>query len=485
MTERPPREALSRGRERLVLAATVLGSSMAFIDGSVVNVALPALQAGLDAGAAGAQWTVNAYLLTLGAFVLPGGSAGDRWGRRRVFVLGVLLFAAASAACTLAPTVEVLVAARAVQGLGAALMTPASLAILESSVAADRRARAISAWAGLGALTTAAGPVLGGWLVDTVGWRAIFALNLPLAAAAVALALRAVPESRDADAGRPDWPGAALAAGGLAALAWGLTRAGETTVRDPAALASAAAGLLLLALFVWRQASTAHPMMPLDLFRSRAFSGVNLLTLLLYFAMGGAFFFLPFDLIRVRGFSAAEAGAALVPFAVIMGLGSGFVGRWADRLGPRPFLVAGPLLAGAGLALLAWPGADAGYLTGVLPGVAVLAVGMTFAVGPLTATVMAAVEERRAGLASGVNNAVARVAGLLAVAGLGVVAAAAFGDEGGLSVAMAGSGSAPAAAAERLHGAFRLVAAVCAALAASGALVSWLTVAPGPPQREA
>lgn len=464
---------LSAGDKRGVLAATVLASSMAFIDGSVVNVALPAIQEGLGAGAAAAQWTVNAYLLTLGALVLIGGAAGDLYGRRRVFVLGILAFTAASAICAAAPTAEVLIVGRGLQGVGAALMTPASLAILGASFPEDERSRAVSAWAGFGALTTAVGPVLGGWLVDTVSWRAIFLLNLPLAAGALLLTWRFVPESRDEDARGLDWLGAALAASGLAALTWALTRAAEAGLGDGAVLGVGGLGVALLGVFVATQARLKAPMMPLSLFRSRTFSGVNLLTLLLYFALSGALFFLPFDLIRVRGFSATGAGAALVPFALVMGLGSAFVGRFADRFGARGVLTAGPMIAGAGLALLALPGMDGGYWTAVLPGVLVFSVGMTLAVGPLTSAVMGAVEQSHAGLASGVNNAVARVASLLAVAALGVVAAAAFGDAEGLSAAMGGTGRAPGLAAEQLHRAVDVILYVCAALAAAGGVVGF------------
>ena len=464
--------------KRGVLAATVLGSAMAFIDGSVVGVALPSIQDGLNAGAAASQWTVNAYLLTLGALVLLGGAAGDRYGRRRVFVIGVLAFTAASVLCGVAPTAGFLIGGRALQGVGAALMTPASLAILGASFPEGERARAVSLWAGFGALTMAAGPVIGGWLVDAVSWRAIFFLNLPIAAAALWLTARFVPESRDEEAGPLDCIGATLAAAGLATLTWGLTRAGEAGFGDIGVLAALAAGGALLVGFVIAEGRLDHPMMPLELFGSRAFSAVNGLTLLLYFALGGALFFLPFDLIRARGFSATAAGAALVPFAVVMGLGSELVGRLADRIGPRWVLTTGPVVAGAGLALIAAMPVDAGYWLGVLPGVLVMALGMTLAVGPLTATVMAAVEDRHAGLASGVNNAVARVAGLLAVAMLGVVAAALFGDAAGLSEAMSGAGRAPVEAAMQLHAAVDGVLYVCAALAALGGVAGWLSGGP-------
>ena len=487
----PPSEPLSAARKRLVLAATVLGSSLAFVDGSVVGVALPAMQRDLGMGAAGAQWIVNAYLLMLGALVLIGGSAADRFGRRRVFVLGVLVFTAASVGCALAPGEAALIAARALQGVGAALLTPASLALLGSSFPETERARAFGAWAGFGALTSALGPVLGGWLTDTVGWRAIFWINVPLAAVALLLALRYVPESRDDRAGRLDWRGALLAASGLGALTWGLTAGPDRGFADPVVLASLAAGGLLLAGFLLAEARGAEPMMPLSLYRSRAFSGANLLTLLLYFALGGVLFFLPYQLIRVHGWSAAEAGAALVPFALVMGLFSGLAGRLADRTGPRLPLTLGPVLAGAGLFALSLPPPGAAYATGVLPAMLLMATGMTLAVGPLTATVMGAVDARHAGLASGVNNAVARVAGLLAVAGLGVVLSVAFsgsldGADGdaraALAEAMGGEGAAGALAAP-LHDAFRAVSAVAGACAVLGGLAAFLTIPAGRAQR--
>jgi EmrB/QacA subfamily drug resistance transporter len=422
----PCSEPPSRSCQRWILATTVLGSSMGFIDGSVVNVALPALQRELGAGAAAAQWIVNGYLLTLGALVLVGGAAADRFGRRLVFLLGVAGFAIASLACAWAPGPALLIVARLAQGAAAALLTPASLAILGATFPEAQRGRAVGIWAGAGALMAAAGPVLGGWLVDAVSWRAIFLLNLPIAIAATALAWRYVPETRQAGARGLDWRGALLAALGLGLATFGLTEAGTIGMTRPLAWLPLATGLVLLAVFLLTEARTEAPMVPLALFRSRRFVGANLLTLLLYMALGGALFFLPFALIRIQGWSAAAAGAALLPFSIIMGTLSGAAGLLADRIGARLPLTAGPLIAAAGLALFARAGSPTSYWTGVLPAVLVLAAGMTLSVAPLTSTVMAAAGTGQTGIASGVNNAVARVAGLLAVAVLSLVFSAAF-----------------------------------------------------------
>ena len=416
-----PEPGQANPRKRLALAATVLGSSMAFIDGSVVNVALPAMRAALKADAAQVQWIVNAYLLLLGALVLIGGSAGDRYGRRRVFIVGVVLFGLASLGCALAPDAGWLIAARALQGIAAAMLVPASLAILGSTFSDDERGGAIGTWAGLGAVTAAIGPVLGGWLVDHVSWRAIFLINLPLAAATVWLALAAVRESRDPDVDRLDWLGAALAATGLGAVTWGLTAAGERGWTSLAVWSALALGAGLLAAFVVSQARQKHPMMPLSLYRSRTFSGANLLTLALYFGLTGALFFLPFELIARHGYSAAKAGATLLPLSLVMGSLSGVAGKAAARFGARTLLTIGPILAGVGFGMLGGPWLASGYWTGVLPALLVLAIGMTISVAPLTSTVMSAVASSHAGVASGINNAVARVAGLLAVAVLGLV----------------------------------------------------------------
>jgi EmrB/QacA subfamily drug resistance transporter len=481
---------LSQRRKWLTLVATIVGSSMAFLDGSVVNIALPAIQQALHADTAATQWIVNAYLLLLGALVLIGGSAADLYGRRRVFVLGVAVFIAASIACGLSPNNVVLVVSRAVQGFGAALLVPASLAMLGATFGEHERSQAIGIWAGAGALMMAAGPPLGGWLVDQVSWRAIFLLNVPLAIAAAGLALRFGSESRDPRAKQLDWSGAASVAIGLAAVTWGLSAIPAAGFRDKTVLAALGVGSAFLTSFIVIEAHLhERAMMPLSLYRSRNFSATNVLTLLLYFALGGALYYLPFGLIRLGGYSATQAGAALLPSALIMGFGASFAGTIADRLGPRLLLTVGPIVAACGLAMLAFVDLrQQSYWVGVFPSMFLLGAGMAITVPPLTSTVMGAAGKAHAGIASGVNNAVARVAGLLAVAALGAVFFADFlhhltgttpaqANEA-LNVVMSGQPGANAEAItafERALHAIMLVPASCAALAG---FAGWVWIEP-------
>jgi EmrB/QacA subfamily drug resistance transporter len=430
--------ALKSARGRWVVLATVLGSGMAQLDGTVVNVALPRLGRNLHAGLTSLQWTLNAYTLTLSGLLLLGGSLGDRLGRRRIFLLGTVWFALASAGCAIAPTSGVLIGMRALQGVGAALLTPGSLAILEAVFRKDDRAAAVGAWSGLGGIATALGPVLGGVLIGVApwGWRLVFLLNLPLAVVVVLVARRSVPETRDEQAtGRLDLPGASYAALGLAGLIYALTE-GPQQHWPPALLACAAAGVLLLVGFLLNERRRPDPMMPLGLFGSRQFSAANLVTLVIYAALAGALFLLPVQLQVVSGFSPVAAGSSLLPVTVVMLLLSSRMGRLAQRIGPRWPMTFGPIVAGAGLAMLARLGAGSGYLTGVLPAVMVFGVGLSATVAPLTATVLAAAPERQVGVASAVNNAVARTAGLLAVAvfpALAGISQAAYADPARLS----------------------------------------------------
>ncbi|GEL48092.1 MFS transporter [Cellulomonas hominis] len=408
---------------RGTLLATVLGSALVFLDGTIVGIALPAIAEDLGATTAGLQWTVNGYALTLAALLLLGGSLGDRFGRRRVFVVGTVAFAAASVLCALAPTVGLLVAARALQGVGGALLTPGSLAILQGSFAEDDRARAIGAWSGLSGAAGAIAPFLGGWIVEQAGWRWVFGINIPLAALVVVVALRWVPESADPQASpRLDWLGTALAGLGLGALTWALTAWSERGALTGQVAAVGAVGVLALGGFVLAEARSDHPALPLRLFRWRPFAAVNLATLLIYAALTGIFFFLPVTLQVVTGWSPLAAGVAALPATLLMLLLSARGGALGARIGPRIPMTVGPLLAGAGALLLAGIGPGTSYVTGVLPGVVAVGAGLVLTVAPLTATALSAAPDHLAGVASATNNAVARVAGLLAVAVLPLVA---------------------------------------------------------------
>ena len=419
----PATVELGSPRGRWVLLATVAGSGMAMLDSTVVNVALPRLGEDLGADVAGLQWILNGYLLALASLILLGGSLGDRFGRRRVFTLGVTWFAIASLLCGLAPSVEALVAARVLQGVGGALLTPGSLAIIQSSFSRAERGRAIGTWSALGGIATAIGPFLGGWLVDAASWRWIFLINLPFAVLVVVVANRHVPESSDPSAPRTlDVTGAVAGAVGLAGVTYALIQGGEAGWTSITTAAAAAVGVVGLVAFVVVERRGRHPMVPLDIFASRQFTSANLVTFGLYGALGGALFLLGLQLQQVSGYSPLGAGVALLPITGIMLLLSSRAGALATRIGPRLPMSVGPLVAAGGLALMVRIGPDADYLADVAPGVVVFGLGLALTVAPLTTTVLAAAEDRHAGVASGVNNAVARIAGLLAVATLPVVA---------------------------------------------------------------
>jgi EmrB/QacA subfamily drug resistance transporter len=411
--------AAPRGGSK-VLAGAVLGSSLAFIDGSAVNLALPVIQQRFGGGLQAAQWIINAYALMVGALVLAGGAAADRYGRKQVFLTGVALFALASAACGLAPSLPALIAARAAQGVAAAIVAPSSLALLGASFDENGRGRAVGIWAGASGLMSALGPVLGGWLTQTISWRAVFAINLPLAALAAVLVWTGAAESRGESRGAMDWRGALFVTAGLGLLTWALTEAPQRGA-DPTILAAAGVGAALLVAFLVVEAMATNPLIPLGFFKSRRFSGLNGFTLLLYAAFGGALFLLPFDLIRVHRYPPAAAGAALLPLSLGLAVLSPLSGRLANRFGARALLFGGGLTVGLGFALLAWRAGDPVYWTGPFAGLVLVAFGMGAAVAPLTDGVLSAVPVEREGAASGINNAVARTAGLLAVAVAGFV----------------------------------------------------------------
>ncbi|MEU8618065.1 MFS transporter [Streptomyces sp. NPDC048623] len=445
---------LASGTGRWVVFTTVLGSGMALLDSTVVNVALPHIGEDLGADLAALQWTVNAYMLTLAGLILLGGALGDRYGRRKVFVVGVVWFAAASLLCGLAPNDAVLIAARALQGVGGALLTPGSLALIQASFHEDDRAKAVGLWSGFGGVGAAIGPFVGGWLVDGPGWRWVFLLNVPLALICVPVALRHVPESRDrAVHGRFDVLGAVLGAAALALVTYALI----AQTWWPGVL-----GVLVGAGFVLVERRRGEDaMMPPSIFRSWTFTAVNLVTLCVYAAFSGFFFLAALQLQVVSGYSALQAGTALLPTTVLMLLLSAKSGELGERTGPRLPLTVGPLLCAAGMLLMLRAGEDAAYLTDVLPALLVLGLGMTTLVAPLTATVLASVDVSRSGLASGINNAAARAAGLIAVAALPL---------------LAGMGPEAYRSAEEFDATFRRAMPICAGVLVVGAILAWTTL---------
>lgn len=443
------------GHPRLILAACILASSLAFVDGSVVNVGLPALDRDLGGHAAGLQWVINGYLLPLTALLLLGGALGDRIGRRRTLILGVLLFAVASLACGLAPNLAMLVPARVGQGCGAALLLPNSLAILGASFAGEARGRAVGTWSAAGAATAAIGPVLGGWLIDGIGWRAMFLVNLPFAAGAAFLAWRYMEADRASDDAHLDFGGAALATCGLGAMTWGLILGSSGRGFDLEASALLTVGVTFLAAFVvWERNLGDSALMPLALFSTRTFAGLTLLTLFLYGALGGMLVLLPYVLIEALGYSSTAAGAALLPLPLVIAIGSPVLGGLAGRIGSKALLTAGPLVVAVGFLLFLRTGADAGYWSTVLPGLVVAALGMACAVAPLTTAVLGSVDARHSGSASGFNSAVARAGGLVATSLIGGILAARG-----------------AALIEAFHIATLVIAAVCIAAGASGLML--------------
>jgi EmrB/QacA subfamily drug resistance transporter len=437
------------------IAATMLASSLAFIDGSVTNVALSAIGKDLHGGPSDVPWVINAYLLPLSALLLIGGAAGDHFGRRRMLTIGTLLFAVASIGCALAPDLNVLLAARGLQGIGAAMLMPNSLGILGSSFEGEARGRAVGTWAAAGAIASAIGPPFGGWLVDAVGWRAIFYLNIPVAAAAIAIAWLYVQES-GGGRGRLDWRGALLATAALGALTWALTLWSSHHTATLATWIGLGAGIVLILLFVLTERRLGErAMMPLSLFGSRPFVGLSVMTFLLYGALGGFIVLLPFLLIVGGGYTPAQAGFSLLPFSIVIGTASRLTGRLTEKLGPRWPLSIGPVVTGIGFALMVRADPQGSYWSSILPGMAVIALGMAGAVAPLTTAVLSSVDGRHTGTASGFNSAVARTGGLIATALAGAVLAESGAD---------------------LINAFHVAAIVTAVLAVAAGLAAFLTL---------